>query len=623
MRIHPIAVIAPDFELYRMAVQIREELDFEYTVVHSNLDDAVAAAKRLVEQGARIFVSRGGTLDRLRGSFSDTPVVGIPITEYEITVTLAEARKLSPVAAVVGFTSPLLQLAEKISKILNLDLKTCIVSSNEEIEEQVCAAHAAGAGVVIGFKATYDCATRLGIPAVQLYSQHEVVKKALADAKSLLNAITREEEWQKRQAAVINSISSAIFITDSRGTVTDFNRPAEAIIRPLEDGADLRQVFSAEFEQVLSGRTIRNILRRIRGTEYNCSLHPVTMGEQVSGVVFILEEISRLREIEQTARRKAVETGLRARYRFEDIKTQTPSMRRIIDLCARYARNNSTVMIYGESGTGKELLTQSMHNASPRATMPFVAINCGALPENLLESELFGYVEGAFTGARRGGKAGAFEQAHRGTIFLDEVGEISPMAQSRLLRTLEERQIVRLGDSRVIPIDVRIICATHRDLGAMTMTGAFRPDLFYRLNVLELTVPPLRERVADIRLLLESFVAALAQQAGRAAPTISPEAIALIESYGWPGNVRELRNAAERIVVGLEHQHISLDDMLDVLRLKKEDVPLTAPQTVKEQEEALIRKKLEECGQSRTLAAKALGISKSTLWRRLKSMGLD
>ena len=616
----PIAIIAPDLELYQMALQLRDELDFDYMVLHSHLDEAVATARRFVQDGTLILISRGGTLDRLRSNFPDTPVVGIPITEYEITVTLAEAKKISSVAAVVGFSSPLIQLAEKIAKILDLTLKTYTVSFNEEIEAQVRHAHSVGAGAIIGFKAAYDCATRMGVPAVMLCSQYDVVRKSLLDAKALLNAIMREREWQMRQKTVINSISSAIVISDDAGNITDRNSAASTIIKSLDGNSDLFTIFSGEFPHVLAGNAINNLLRRIGQTDYNCSLHPVTLGKQVSGVVFILEELSRIREIEQSARRRSVETLLNARYRFEDIKTQTPAMCKVIEKCSRYAQNNSTVMIYGESGTGKELLTQSMHNASGRASMPFVVINCGALPENLLESELFGYVEGAFTGARRGGKAGAFEQAHRGTLFLDEVGEISPMAQSRLLRTLEERQIMRLGDNKVIPVDVRIICATHRDLTVMAANGEFRPDLFYRLNVLEVTVPPLRERRGDIILLLRSFIEALSKRRQRSSPTICAEAISLIEGYDWPGNVRELRNVAERIVVGMDHEHISLDDMVEVLRLKKEDMNLYIPQTVKEQEKILIRKKLKECRNSRSQAAKALGISKSTLWRRMKDM---
>ncbi len=615
-----IAVIAPDLELYQTAVQIRHEVDFPYEVILANLESAVLEANRLKQDGILILVSRGGTLDRLRKNFPDTPIVTIPITEYEVAVTLAAAKKIASRAAVVGFSSPLVQRADRLAPAIGLELRTYQTASQEEVEAQVLAAYREGAKVIIGFELAYECANRLGIPAVLMRSQRDVVKNALSDAHSLLAVITREEEWKERQTTVLNSISSAIFITDKDGAISDCNRMAGPLVELLGKGNMLHSIFATHFERVLQGETISNMLRRIDTTDYNCSLYPVSLHGQISGTVVILEELSRLREIEQTARRKLVETGLKARYQFADIRTTDPAMRRVIDKCRRYARNDSTVMLYGESGTGKELLTQSIHNASARNAMPFVAINCGALPESLLESELFGYVEGAFTGARRGGKIGAFELAHRGTLFLDEIGEISPVAQLRLLRTLEERQIIRLGDTRVIPVDVRIICASHADLSAMCDAGLFRRDLFYRLNVLEVAIPPLRRRKGDIRPLLEYYVDLLTRKANAVRPRLEPEAVALAESYNWPGNVRELRNVVERIVIGLENTAVSRDDMAEALRLKEKYPDAAAPQTIKDQEALLIRKTLAECGNNRPLAAKALGMSKSTLWRRMKAI---
>lgn len=622
MSSYKIVVIAPDFELYQTASQVREEVTFAYEVVHANLDEAVLIARQLIDTGTVVLISRGGTLDRLRASFPDMPLVGIPITEYEVAATLATAKRISPVAAVVGFSNPLIQGAEKLAGMLDLNLKTYLVSSHDAIEAQVCKAQQEGYGVVIGFKAAYDCAVRLGIPAVQFNSQYEVVKKSLLDAKALLNTITREEEWKKRQTTVLNSISSAIFIVDCNGTIADRNKTAGPIEKALAGSDALHKIFTHEFARVASGETIVNVFQRIGAVDYNCSLYPIVLDKLITGIVIILEELSRLREIEHTARRKSVETGLKARYYFSDIQTSDPGMLRLVKQCTRYAQSDSTVMLYGESGTGKELLAQGIHNASLRAGMPFLAINCGALPENILESELFGYVEGAFTGARRSGKMGAFEQAHRGTLFLDEVGEISPMAQSRLLRTLEERQIMRLGDNKVIPVDVRIICATHCDLDAMNRAGTFRSDLFYRLNVLKVTVPPLRQRRGDIRILLEHFIRILVKKGRRESPLLSGQALALIEAYAWPGNVRELRNVAERIVVGLDEGPVSLETMLEILCLTKEEAVHLAPQTVKDQEQVLIMTKLREHKNSRTLAAQSLGMSKSTLWRRMKAMGI-
>ena len=617
-----IAVIASDFELYSLALKIREEVDFTFEVVQSYLEDAVIEAKRLSKEGTIMFVSRGGTLDRLKKNLPDLPFITIPITEYEVAFVLAEARKLSSRGAVVAFSKPFVEAVQKMSPLMGLDLKIYKIASEEDVEPKVLQAHKEGAEFIIGFNLAYKSAAKHGIPAVQYNSEYAVVKKSLLEAANLLNILSREQEWKERQTTVLNSISSAVIIADKNGTIIDCNIIANSLLEFCSSAGSLSQIFGKHFACALSGKRASNILQSVGGVGYNCSLYPISIEKKPSGVVIVLEDLSRLREIEHTARRRSVEMGFSPRYTFSDILTAEPKMLTVIEKCLRYAQNDSTIVIYGESGTGKELLTQSIHNAGPRSKMPFVAINCGALPDNLVESELFGYVEGAFTGASRGGKIGVFEQAHRGTLFLDEVGEISPMAQSRLLRTLEERQIMRLGDNKVIPVDVRIIFATHRNLSEMAFEGSFRRDLFYRMNVLDVTIPPLRERKKDIRMLLDFFITALTEKIMSPRPVITSEAQAVLNTYEWPGNVRELRNVAERLVVSMPGKQITVKDITEILRLEPHALP-PSHLTVRKQEELLILKTLSECNNNRSRTAQALGMSKSTLWRRLRLLGIE
>ena len=260
------------------------------------------------------------------------------------------------------------------------------------------------------------------------------------------------------------------------------------------------------------------------------------MGESV-GSFLILQDESGLREKEDSMNRMLRQTGFYARYTFSDIIHRSAPMRTCIDMAKKAALSDYTILIRGESGTDKELLAQSIHNHSARKKYPFVAVNCAAIPENLLESELFGYEEGSFTGASKGGKPGLFEHAKHGTIFLDEIGDISPNLQTRLLRVIQEKQIMRVGSGKIVDIDARIIAATNADLEKKVANGDFREDLFFRLNVIPLSIVPLRHRKDDILPLLKVFL-------GRQFGLLSPADRRILMEYGWPGNVRELENAA-------------------------------------------------------------------------------
>ncbi len=314
---------------------------------------------------------------------------------------------------------------------------------------------------------------------------------------------------------------------------------------------------------------------------------------------------------------------LTGRFQVGDLVSRSPSMRRIFDVLPQIGGSGSTVLIQGETGTGKELLARALHSLSPRREKPFVAVNCGALPDTLLESELFGYRAGAFTGAERD-KPGRFSLADGGTLFLDEIGEISKALQVRLLRVLQERTFEPLGGTRSVRVDVRVIVATNRDLAAEVKKGAFREDLFYRINVVRLDMPPLRKRKEDIPLLVDHFVARGNRATGKSLSGVSPEVLSFLMAHDFPGNVRELENIIEHAFVLCPEGQIALRHLPELFRL---DVPAataggTMEDTVRAMEAQAIRDALRRNGDNRLAAARELGIHKSTLFRKMKALGI-
>ena len=328
-------------------------------------------------------------------------------------------------------------------------------------------------------------------------------------------------------------------------------------------------------------------------------------------------EVARVARL--TAGRGAPDSATaRARRGLNDLRGDSPAMERLRQSVVLYARSQATVLVTGETGTGKELVAQAIHREGPRGSRPFVAVNCGAIAESLLESELFGHEEGAFTGARRGGHAGLFEAAHRGTLFLDEIGEMPLALQTRLLRVLEEREVMRVGGTRLVPIDVRVICATHCDLDARVREGRFRADLFYRLAVLRLALPPLRERGGDALKLLEwSLKTALAALGARPHPNLAAELLAcrrVFDGYAWPGNVREVRNLAERLALFLAAEPLQALTAPFMLAVAPELGGVGAARSAPPLAEVVA-----QFGGNRDAAARHLGISRTTLWRRLRA----
>ncbi|MFZ5645308.1 MAG: sigma-54 interaction domain-containing protein [Bacillota bacterium] len=324
--------------------------------------------------------------------------------------------------------------------------------------------------------------------------------------------------------------------------------------------------------------------------------------------------------------RDELEKERRVKYGLEHIIGVSESVIMLKEKVARVAKTNSTVLITGESGTGKELLAHAIHSISPRKNRPFVRINCTSIPEDLLESELFGYEEGSFTGAKKGGKIGKFELAQGGTILLDEIGDMNQSMQAKLLRVLQEREIERIGGSKPIPVDVRVIASTNRNLEEMTGAGLFRLDLYYRLNVVLLYTPPLRNRKEDIPLLTEYLIKSLNEGLGTATRGVSPETLQLFEKYDWPGNIRELKNLLEQAINLSDAQYLTSEDFpILIKRLKRQSARASVKYlsvAIEEAEKEILMAALEKSGNNRSDAAKLLNIHRSVLYRKLEKYNI-
>lgn len=400
-------------------------------------------------------------------------------------------------------------------------------------------------------------------------------------AAALRERLTRNFWHQENVGELLRSVFEdaldAIVVVNAQGQITFLKRAYEVIL-----GVPREQAIGQHVTKILPNSRMHIVARsgvpeighlfRVGDQEFIVERHPIFVGGRLEGAVgrVMFRDIgdfrvmaNRLNLLQRQVEyyEKELSRQSQARYTLDDLTGSGPAMAAVKALARRAARSSSTVLILGESGTGKELLAHGIHNASPRARYPFVKVNCAAIPKDLLESELFGYEAGAFSGALKGGKQGKFELANRGTIFLDEIGDMSLEMQAKVLRALQEREIQKIGGTREIRIDVRIIAATNKNLAQMVAEGTFREDLYYRLNVIELEMPPLRRRTEDIPALVRALMQRVCTEAGIEVKALTPEAMAALQRYPWPGNVRELVHVLERLVNTVDHDLIDWADL--------------------------------------------------------------
>lgn len=461
----------------------------------------------------------------------------------------------------------------------------------------------------------------------------ESLKKELLNQHDILSindiALQPYEQREKELQAVLESANDGIIGLDCEASIRYINSTAAQLLQidKLKSiGKDIQNFIGANpyFSGLLSGESFDNqqmLIDTSRGTlHYVCSGRPIRdENHQIIGAVVTLKSMKAAKQLVHSITKSQS-------FGFHDIIHVSPAMEQVINIAQRVAMNDCTILIRGESGTGKELFAQAIHEASTRCRKAFVPINCAALPESLLESELFGYEEGAFSGARKGGKSGLFEAAHGGTLFLDEIGELPLALQSKLLRVLQEGVVRRVGSNQQIPIDVRILTATNRNLEEMVMRNQFRKDLYYRINVIPILIPALRQRPEDIPILLRYFHVKYSTELHRELE-LSPAAIEFLVHYTWPGNVRELQNVVLRAI------HLTMGQTIDISNLLLynessyiDTKPTASEQTLKQTIDCTERLMLEKAltkHRSARGAAREIGLSHTAVLNKVRRYGLE
>ncbi len=617
-----IALLAPSEDKLNRIRELLKDYEEELVFAVGSLNDGVSKAGELVKRGIEIVIARGETAYNIRDAYPDIVVADVPISGFDLALALEEARKAGDKIAVVCFASMLEQI-ECLESALGVHIKKYYLDSKESVDSVIDEALKAGADVLLGGYTTCAAAKKRGLPHVEIVTGNQAYMEAFHNSRRILKSIELEKRRNGFIKTVLDHAYEGILSIDEKGIIYSINPIAQKILKiPVKDNEKLyiADVWpELKLEEILkSGKKELNRLYRINDIRILCNKVPIIDKTGVIGAVAAFQDITRIQLMEAQIRKEIYSKGHVTAYSFEDILSYDQVTRGVLEEAKSYASAEANILITGETGTGKEVFAQSIHAAGKRCKGPFVAVNCAALPAQLLESELFGYASGAFTGASKAGKQGLFELAHNGTIFLDEIGEMDYTNQGRLLRVLQERSIMRLGSDRVIPVNVRVIAATNKNLKELVSLGKFREDLYYRLNVLNLRIPPLRSRQKDIAHYARMFLKEIASGAGKTV-TLSSGAVKIMEAYPWPGNIRELRNIMERAVATTRRETVGTAFVAQLLAVEQGNGIEDPSQN---EEAAGINSALSACGGKLSEAAKLLNISRTTLWRRMNRLGI-
>ncbi|HEY6641429.1 propionate catabolism operon regulatory protein PrpR [Povalibacter sp.] len=600
------------------------------SVLDRGFEEAVSEIRAMAEEErVDVLVAAGSNGEYLRRRLN-IPVVLVRVGGFDIMRALGRARDLSNRIALVtyGTTPPDVQ---QFNELFQLGIEQRSYRTDQDASDCVQELRTRGIEVIVAPGLVADLADQNGMHGVFLYSM-DAVRQALDDSIEVVRIARFEAARRERLNTILARLRDGVVAVDLNERIYALNPAMEQVL-----GLTSSQAMGSKLSDIAPELSLLDVLKSARvETDELQRFGPRTLitnrmplmeqGVQ-TGAVLTCQDPAAIERVDRTLRSRRYRSTSVVRYKLSDLVGESAAIRRARRLAAQYANGEGTVLIVGESGTGKELLAQGIHHASRRSSQPFIAINCAAFTETLLESELFGYEDGAFTGARRGGKAGLFEAAHTGTIFLDEIGEMPISLQTRLLRVLQEREVLRIGAVEPTRVDVRVIAATHRDLSQQIDEQKFRRDLYYRLNILRVELPSLRERREDLPVLLQYIVARACTRLHADRTIVESLAARLIEaaaSYDWPGNVREVENLIERIAssaaAAASGEDINLQELIpEIYDSAAAGVAATGLAHRRSRVEAdWVRQVLAECDGDRDEACRRLGIGRTTLWRKLK-----
>ncbi len=622
-----ILVMAPNFQLMETCKTTITGHDESVNVLLGDLQDGLRIAKgEIAAHKVDIVVSRGGTASLLRCNL-EIPVFDIYVSGFDLLRAIQPHIKSHRKISVVGYEN-VVSGAKSIASILGLDLGFFLVTPETDLRARIQEARDWGAEVVIGDTISVRIAREEGILAEIVGSGPETIAQAIDSAADFYVRMQSEMVRSNRLNLILEHSDKGIIYIDSKRTIELVNTPAEKLLRRSRDeliGTDISSESAPSLLHEAIGHGPGEHVIESRGKHLVAEVTPLNNHGRRDSTLLFLQSSSRISELEAMIRKRMTSRGLVAGYDFKDIVGQSVEIRKTIAKAIKYSMTDSTILLLGETGVGKEFFAQSIHNKSTRNKGPFVAVNCAALPDSLLESELFGYADGAFTGARKGGKPGLFEMAHLGTIFLDEVNDMSMKVQSRFLRILQEKQLMRVGDDHLIDIDVRVIAASNKSLIEESNQGTFRKDLYYRLLVLDIEIPPLRDRCTDIMPLILHFLSEFSVKNGYKIPTLPQNLIDALKAYNWPGNIRQLRNFAEKACILFsinEYTEELIDDLIQELQFEgnthhQVDPSASNHKTLGEIERDIVRRKWEANGRNISKTARDLGLDRATVRKKV------
>jgi transcriptional regulator with PAS, ATPase and Fis domain len=604
-------------------------------MLYQNISVISAENVNVDKLDGNIVIARGLTYQKIKKYKPLMPKIELSIAALDIINTLKDCLKTfkcKKIAIIGQYNS--LSDAKSLFDLFDCEIDIYDESSVEDIPETFSLALQNGCDAFVGGYSLYKYAKTKNANCLVIETGKEAIVNTLNEAIRTYEIL----ENSKISKSIIEHSKDSILHVSKDFKITLMNTEAQNYMKKLDlenffYQKHINDIFPFMYDNIrtvfFEKKEIANELHKVGDVQVTATYIPIFIGDEITGVVINFTNIKKIQYDEIQIRKKLNEKGLQAKYSFTNIIHKSKLMYDAIKQAEKIAGVSSNVIIYGETGTGKELFAQSIHNASPRKNGPFVAINCSSLPENLIESELFGYIEGAFTNASKGGKAGLIELAHQGTLFLDEISEIPVSFQSKLLRVLQENEVRRIGDNKNISVDVRIISALNKNIYDLVKDGLFRRDLLYRLDVLRIHIPPLRSRPEDILELFMYYVNICNQRLGSKVTSITSEAAKLLVSYEFEGNVRQLKNIVEGICVFSTSNSVDYAQMYTALYHKNindsRDISINnnyLKLNGEDWEKQVIEETLMQTQFNRKKTAELLGIDRTTLWRKFKKYNI-
>ena len=620
-----------------MFEEICWEGDYPYTIIDARREDAIIALKRRFPKNfPEVVISRGITADFIDEAYHNTIVVRAEPDDTDLLYGLNKAKNIGNR---IGYLShnreKYLEKTLLVMKdVLSLDeLRLYTYDSENDVESSVMEAKNSGIEVIVGV-GLYgsEVATKHHLANVFIETGKRALWKAVNRALDILEFLEKEKKQNLRFRTLVNAIKEGVIATKN-SKITIINPAAEKIFNVYSEsmvGKKIDELNPMISEYIKNNNVIDDI---ISIGESNFLIDKIIKeNSHVKETMVLLHDVTQIEELEKKTRTSLYAKGLVAKYKLKDFIGESMIIKDLICKTEYYAKTDANILITGESGTGKEIIAQGIHNASKRKNMPFVAVNCAELPEQLLESELFGYTEGSFTGAKKGGKIGLIELAHKGTIFLDEINSTTISLQSKLLRVVQEKELRKIGSDNIIPVDIRVIAAINKEIGILLSEQVLREDLFYRLSTLTLHVPPLRERREDIPLLAEHFREVYNKNYQKKVPCFNQSVYEKLMNFEWYGNVRELENVIHRYIILYDNEKDNSELITNCMDntfqsdLKKfstfskdsSNIIKIRKSSMHEMEKEIINIYLKDANGNMSIAANRLGIGRTTLWRRLK-----